>query len=904
MAVDCKDHGTIGCAYYVAKEERLFCMQDVPKGSREIVDRLKLDIQPTLLLLSTRIDSKLDLTAIPADDDTRTTHTAGHETELRPNPDFSYEDAQMKLANLNLGHTEQSIRFLVPGENENVNEHTRADEIGLTDRPGNLMQISASLDLDSQVSIGCMGAAIGCLQRKRASEYLPNDADASNVYKIASVDLFAFHNTMFVNADTLSALQIIMPETHPNVFNQGPGTTGSKESLSVYGLFHSYARTPQGKARLRQLFLRPSLDKEEINGRLDFVSILTRPDNHTALDRLSKSLSKIKNLRSTMAMLRRGIEAGTKYSSFKSGVWSTLLEFCYYAIDIVDALHEVAGAERLLICSQVTETLDKFRLKQVGRHIYEVVDLELSQEQHRTVVKRGVDENLDQIKDVYDGMDELLSQVAVDIARGMPQDLDCRINVIFFPQLGFHITVPLNELTMQPVWDGDGLWERMFTTQNTAYFKEDKTRLMDQEIGDLWANICDIEIELVYDLAQRVLEDQQLMLASSDVLGELDCLLALAHGAVAHQLVRPRIVDDNVISVTGGRHILQEMVVPSYVPNNASLRGGDCDNDEYRTLPTMTVLTGPNYSGKSIYQNSVAIIAYMAQVGSFVPAERATLGITDKILTRISTTETVSKTHSAFMIDLQQAGLGLNSCTNRSLIIIDEFGKGTDTADGAGLMAGVLQYLLELDLAAPKVLAATHFHEVFELGLFGDDEPNLKHAHMEVRVDKRDDTTTLTSYLTTSNGKQPAQSTRSTTSNNNFEPAERVTYLYQLDPGRSTLSYGAQCAAMNGIPGPVIERAVELGQCLARGQDLVSMCSRLSRQETEDLKVAERTARRFLAEDFEVDFVDEEGVNDVLDAILGEIDGKLGGNVGQEDRRSVDELDSDAVTVTEYSTTN
>lgn len=644
-----------------------------------------------------------------------------------------------------------------------------------------------------------------------------------------------------------------MPETHPNAFNQGPGAKGSKESLSVFGLFHDFARTPQGKVRLRQLFLRPSLDVEEISPRLDFVTLFTRPDNQTQAAALSKSLSKIKNLRGVMTNLRKGVEAGKKYGSFKSGVWCTLLEFCYYAIDVVDSIREVAGSEQLLVCSQVCEIVDKFRFMHIGKAIHDVVDLELSQEQSRTVVKRGVNEGLDQVKDAYDGMDDILSQVAIEVARSMPVAINCRINVIFFPQLGFHITVPIDEDTLQPIWEGDGTWERMFTTRNIAYFKETKMRQMDQELGDLWAGICDVEIEIVHDLAQRVLESEQLLIRSSDVLGELDCLLALAHGAAVHKLVRPRFVEDNIIAVRGGRHPLQEMVVPSYVPNDTSIRGGNGVEQQSATdAPSVVILTGPNFSGKSVYQNQVAIIVYMAQIGCFVPADHCILGITDKILTRITTTETVSKLQSAFMIDLQQIALALNSCTCRSLVIIDEFGKGTDTCDGAGLAAGVLQHLLELGSNCPKVLAATHFHEIFELGLF-EDEAGLAMLHMEVRVDKR-----------------------SVSDRSSGEPAEEVTYLYQLQEGRSTLSYGAQCAAMNGVPGPVVGRAVELADYLAKGQDLVVLCSAMSAAEMEDLETAEIVSRQFLSLDLDgsqgedpgEEVAEGHGLKDVLAAIL------------------------------------
>lgn len=168
--------------------------------------------------------------------------------------------------------------------------------------------------------------------------------------------------------------------------------------------------------------------------------------------------------------------------------------------------------------------------------------------------------------------------------------------------------------------------------------------------------------------------------------------------------------------------------MPSFVPNDTFIMGGAGDNrsdadQQYgfsndqqsgfvdnKAGPSMLVLTGPNYSGKSVYLKQVALIVFMAHVGCFVPAENAKIGLTDKILTRVTTRETVSRTQSAFMIDLQQISLALSLATRRSLIIIDEFGKGTDGSDGAGLACAVMGYLLSLGNERPKVIGATHFH--------------------------------------------------------------------------------------------------------------------------------------------------------------------------------------------------
>lgn len=177
--------------------------------------------------------------------------------------------------------------------------------------------------------------------------------------------------------------------------------------------------------------------------------------------------------------------------------------------------------------------------------------------------------------------------------------------------------------------------------------------------------------------------------------------------------------------------------------------------------PSMLMMTGPNYSGKSVYLKQVALIVYMAHVGCFVPADRAIVGLTDKILTRISSRETVSRFQSAFMIDLQQVAFAMTLATHRSLVIIDEFGKGTDSSDGAGLACGVFEHFLGRGIDRPKILAATHFHEIFENG-FLQNRPSLSYGYMEVRLNREAE-----------------------------DLEDQVTYLYNFRYGRSNTSYGS-----------------------------------------------------------------------------------------------------------------
>lgn len=389
-------------------------------------------------------------------------------------------------------------------------------------------------------------------------------------------------------------------------------------------------------------------------------------------------------------------------------------------------MQDVLGGDNLPIKTKVFENFEGYHLAQVGRKISETVDFEKSAEERRTVILPGIDEELDHMKRTLDGLEDILNKVAGKLSEGIPPDLQASLNVIYFPQIGFLVSVPMDPATGAAVYDGsfESPWEMMFSAEDQVYFKTAEVREMDDHFGDVYGIISDREIEISHELAQFVLQYERLFTDCSDVCGELDTLLALAQGAKAYNLVRPRMTLENTIQIEKGRHILQERTVSQFVPNNTFVIGGAGDNgsdaDTSRSSaaneggPSMLVLTGPNYSGKSVYLKQVALITFLAHVGCFVPAEYAKIGLTDKILSRVTTRETVSRAQSAFMIDLQQISLALNLATRRSLLIIDEFGKGTDASDGAGLACAVMEYLLSLGNERPKVIGATHFHGKLE----------------------------------------------------------------------------------------------------------------------------------------------------------------------------------------------
>ena len=310
-------------------------------------------------------------------------------------------------------------------------------------------------------------------------------------------------------------------------------------------------------------------------------------------------------------------------------------------------------------------------------------------------------------------------------------------------------------------------------------------------------------------------------------------------------LSRPVMTADNVIQISQGWHPLQELNVSSYVRNDTLIAGSSEDgmnvdestqpcHDSVARGPKMLIMTGPNYSGKSVYLKQVAVTVYMAHIGSFVPCENALIGLTDKIMTRIATLESVSRNQSAFMIDLQQVCMAVKLATSRSLLIIDEFGKGTASADGAGLACAVFEHLLNQGNNCPKVLGATHFHEIFENGYMAP-RPDLQFGHMEIRINEHASVA-----------------------------EEQISYLYNFNIGRSMASFGTCCAAMNGIAPSVVQRAEQLIELGAKGNDLAASSTEVAEHEAEELAEAERLARELLSNDLTGD------PNEFLSGMLSE----------------------------------
>ncbi|KAI6270316.1 hypothetical protein MCOR27_009370 [Pyricularia oryzae] len=801
-------------------EESLFIQQDTMAGI-ELIETILLHVQPTKVIVPNRASDEL-VTYLE-----RRAHNIQGNNEASGayvfhstgSSEFNHQTAIEKLTKLKLNcYSHPSLVMNMAGDSA-----LEADISGSAfgSNQGNL-RLGSLINLSSRLSIGCAGAILSELQRRRASECLYRDQDVSAAHAIRTITMFDLANSMFLNDDTLDALQILRSESHPDSQKGGPdkSSSGAKESLSVYGLFQRHARTPQGKAKLKQTFLRPSTDMGLLGERHRIIAILLRPENSETFTMIIKHLRMIKNMKAIMSHIQRGVDKPSSLAPAKRGVWKSLQRFSKFTVELYETVRVLeTGGAPLEVVNRMQAQVDPRQIMQVGKVVSDTIDFDATETINDTVILPGVSEDLDQLTRTYNGFPSLLQETARHIVRDVPEWAAAYIkHCIYYHQLGF-LTVISANANGEPNYDGPEPgagddWERIFVHEGNFYFKNRRMKELDDYFGDIVAQI-------------HGEQPSTSLCCRKSSLGELDSLTALAAAAQQHNLTAPEMTESNVLEIKNGRHLLQELVVSAFVPNDCLLCGGngsesesagsstsELSHSEGEKTPSMLILTGPNHSGKSVYLKQVALIVYLAHVGSFVPAEWARIGTVDRILTRVSTRESAARPESAFAIDMRQAAFSINLATRRSLVLIDEFGKGTSPVDGAALAAALFTQFAEAgENVRPKVLAATHFHEIFEQELLAQ-SPTVGFAHMEINVDYN------TQYL-----------------------EDQVTFLYTMVPGRSISSFGTNCALLNGIDDKIVARAEALSLLMAHGEDLSAACASLSEEETRQLHKAENIAR-------------------------------------------------------------
>ncbi len=374
------------------------------------------------------------------------------------------------------------------------------------------------------------------------------------------------------------------------------------------------------------------------------------------------------------------------------------------------------------------------------------------------IIKDGVDEELDEYRGLAtSGKDFLLKIQQREVEKTGISSLKIAFNKVF----GYYLEVTHAHREKVPQE-----WIRKQTLVNAERYITPELKEYEEKILNAEEKMIGIEQTyfqaLIQETAQFVSEIQQ----NARVLGTLDALLSFAQVALNNNYARPKISDTESLEIKEGRHPVIEKQLPpgdNYVPNDIYL-----DNDTQQII----IITGPNMAGKSALLRQTALIVLMAQMGSFVPASYARIGIIDKVFTRVGASDNLSKGESTFMVEMTETASILNNLSDRSLVLMDEIGRGTSTYDGVSIAWSIVEYLHNHPNFRAKTLFATHYHELNQLA---SDFPKIKNFNVSVK-----------------------------------EVGDKVIFMRKLEQGGSEHSFGIHVAQMAGMPNPIVLRASEI----------------------------------------------------------------------------------------------
>src|SRR3989449_5066806 len=386
-------------------------------------------------------------------------------------------------------------------------------------------------------------------------------------------------------------------------------------------------------------------------------------------------------------------------------------------------------------------------------------------------VRDGADRELDELREISRSGKQVVAEMEErERARTGIGSLKVRYNRVF----GYYIEVSKSNLHAVPPD-----YHRKQTIAGGERFITPALKEYEEKVLGADERILERELEIFGRLVAEVAAEAPRIQATARALAALDVLATLAEVAAVNNYIKPHVHDGDELSVVDGRHpVVERRTIPGssgagagFVPNDVTLNGSSCQ---------LVILTGPNMGGKSTYLRQTALLCVMAQAGSFVPAREAKLPIVDRMFARVGASDNIARGHSTFMVEMQETANILHCATSRSLVVLDEIGRGTATFDGLSIAWAVAEFLATNAKMRPKTLFATHYHELTDLA---DATPGVVNFHVAAREWKDD-----------------------------------IIFLRKIVPGRSDRSYGIQVARLAGLPRPVIDRAREILAALERDE--------------------------------------------------------------------------------------
>ena len=510
--------------------------------------------------------------------------------------------------------------------------------------------------------------------------------------------------------------------------------------------------SPMGARMLRTSLAMPLLDRKKLSQRYDIVQFFVEhPDT---LQQVQESLGQMGDLDRILGRIANGKALPREILQLSRGLarMEPIREACQgQGCEAVDKLvRGLVGCGKIL--GEIVRTLDPDPAAQIGKG---------------PVIAEGVDEELDELRGLSgSGKDYLLQMQQREAERTGIPSLKIAYNNVF----GYYIEVRNTFRDKVPPE-----WIRKQTLVSAERYITEELKEYEEKIVTAESRIYEIETRIYAALIAHIQDHITDIQKNSRILALLDMLAGFAEQAALRHYCRPEMDDSLVLDIKAGRHPVIETLMPAgeeYVPNDVFL-----DSKSQQII----ILTGPNMAGKSALLRQTALIVLMAQTGSFVPAASARIGWFDKLFTRVGATDNISRGESTFMVEMLETSMILHNLSARSLVLLDEIGRGTSTYDGMSIARGIVEYIHEYGKGA-KTLFATHYHELNDLeGLF----PRVRNFHVTVK-----------------------------------EVGKEVIFLRKIKEGGSAHSFGIHVARMAGMPAPVLESAERTLKALENSQAL------------------------------------------------------------------------------------
>ncbi len=501
--------------------------------------------------------------------------------------------------------------------------------------------------------------------------------------------------------------------------------------------------TPMGGRMLKRWIVLPLKNMEPVQERLDMVELFLRNDQLSEKLRSQfRMVGDLERLISRVAVAKANPREVVQIKRALNAI-ENIRELC------AEAGHPALKkfAEQLNHCPSIRD-----RIK------HEINDDPPVNIAKGNIIKQGVSEELDELRSLlYSGKDQLEHIRDREIRNTGISSLKIGYNNVF----GYYLEVTNAHKDKVPAE-----WHRKQTLVNAERYITGELKEYEQKILGAEEKILALETTLFNKLVIALTDYIKPIQLDAGLVARLDCLLSFAQVAEENNYTRPEVNDSLVIDITDGRHPVIEMNLPpgeSYVPNSVYL-----DNEKQQII----ILTGPNMSGKSALLRQTALITLMAQIGCFVPAKKASIGLVDKIFTRVGASDNIASGESTFMVEMNETASILNNISDRSLILLDEIGRGTSTYDGISIAWAITEYIHNHPIFRAKVLFATHYHELNEMAA---SMLRIKNYHISIK-----------------------------------EIGKEVIFLRKIEPGGSEHSFGIHVARMAGMPGSVLRRAEDL----------------------------------------------------------------------------------------------